>query len=230
MSTTYFSNDFFQFLVDLGQNNNKPWFDANKKRYEQSVRDPLLRFVADFDAPLRQLAPGWRADARPVGGSVMRIYRDIRFSKDKTPYKTHMAAHFGHENPVEGATPGFYLHLAPDHCGFGAGLWQPQPEPLLRVRQAIAGDAAGWQASVRGAEHKSACGFIGEQLKKPPAGFDPSHPCIDDIRRKDFAINFPLADADVLAADFLQRVVERARSAVPFVRFLGRATGVAGLS
>lgn len=227
MSKPHFTPDFFAFLAELAQHNNKPWFDANKARYEASVKDAMLGFIADLSGPLRGLAPHFVADPRPVGGSLLRIYRDTRFAKDKTPYKTNMAAQFWHEQGREGATPAFYLHLAPERCLIGAGIWHPNPQALGQIRAAIAAQPATWQDAVHGADRRSACGLIGETLKKPPAGFPADHPCIEDLKRKDFAVSRPLVPEDVLRADFLDLTLTTMRDTLPFVQFLSGALGLA---
>src|SRR5690349_1473210 len=94
----HFTPDFLRFLRDLEAHNNRDWFQKNKERYENSVRDPFLRLVADLQPRLKKLSPNIVADPSPVGGSMMRIYRDIRFAKDKTPYKTAVMAHFWHKS------------------------------------------------------------------------------------------------------------------------------------
>src|SRR5690242_18331896 len=96
--SSYFTRDTFRFLDELAANNRKEWFDANRDRYERFAKEPMLRFISDLGPKLAKAAPGYQADPRPVGGSMMRIFRDIRFSKDKSPYKTALAAHFGRDD------------------------------------------------------------------------------------------------------------------------------------
>ena len=139
----YFTKDLLGFLSDLAAHNNREWFQANKERYEQSVRDPFLQLVADLQPRLKKISPHFVADPRPVGGSMMRIYRDTRFSKDKTPYKTGVMAHFWHAKGKEGATPAFYLRLRPGESAAGGGIWHPEPDALKRIRNAIVADTAG---------------------------------------------------------------------------------------
>src|SRR5215468_1462069 len=134
-----------RFLRELAAHNNREWFQKNKERYERSVRDPFLRFVADLQPRLAKISPHFVADPRPVGGSMMRIYRDTRFAKDKAPYKTEVAAHFWHAKGKEGAMPAFHLRLEPGHSTVGAGIWRPEPFALKKIRQAIAKDAKSWQ-------------------------------------------------------------------------------------
>ena len=107
-SERYFSRELFGFLRELRGHNKRDWFQKNKQRYEAHVRDPFLRFITDLGPGLHKINPHIVVNASPTGGSMMRIYRDIRFSKDKSPYKTSAAAHFWHEKGKEGATPAFY--------------------------------------------------------------------------------------------------------------------------
>src|SRR5947209_18239113 len=120
MAKAYFTPAFFKFFADLKKHNNKPWFDANKARYETVVRAPLLAFIADFGPTLRRITPHLVADPRPVGGSMFRIYRDTRLSKDKSPYKTHASVHYAHRDHARPA-PRSYLSLAPAPAHPGRG-------------------------------------------------------------------------------------------------------------
>ncbi|HZS39005.1 MAG TPA: TIGR02453 family protein, partial [Polyangia bacterium] len=122
MGTTYFTPDLFRFLRELAANNNREWFNDNKQRYEQSVRDPFLRFVGDLAPRLKKISPRFVADPKPVGGSMMRIYRDTRFAKDKSPYKTAVMAHFWHDKGKEGATPAFFMRVQPGDSSVGGGI------------------------------------------------------------------------------------------------------------
>jgi uncharacterized protein (TIGR02453 family) len=160
------------------------------------------------------------ADPRPVGGSMMRIYRDIRFSRDKSPYKTFVAAHFWHSQGQEGATPAYYLHLEPGYSMIGAGIWRPEPAALQKIRDAIVTDGKRWQRVTSSAEFRSSCGMAGESLKRPPAGYDPKHPLIEQIKRKDFATSSSLDDRQVCGPDFMKSVLDAFRASAPFIQFL----------
>jgi uncharacterized protein (TIGR02453 family) len=120
--TAHITPALFEFFRELKANNSKEWFAENKTRYEQQVREPLLAFIADFGLRLPAISPHYVADPRKSGGSLFRIYRDVRFSKDKTPYKTGAGIQFRHERGKDAHAPGFYLHLEPDGCFFGAGI------------------------------------------------------------------------------------------------------------
>src|SRR4029078_4024466 len=128
--------ELFAFLEDLRANNDRDWFAANKHRYEEHVLEPALDFVAAFAPYLETISPRFLADARPSGGSLFRIYRDTRFSKDKSPYKTNVGIHFRHERAKDAHAPGFYLHLGPDEVFAGGGVWHPDTQAATRVREA----------------------------------------------------------------------------------------------
>ena len=137
---TYFTPELFKFFRELEKNNEREWFNANKERYERSVKEPFLQFLADLQPRLRKVSPHFVADPSPVGGSMMSIYSDTRFSKDKTPYKTAVAAHFWHAKGKEGATPAFHLRLQPGDSSVGGGIWRPEPRALKKIREAIVVD------------------------------------------------------------------------------------------
>ena len=117
--------ELFDFLIRLKVNNDREWFQANKARYEEQVKAPLQAFIGGFDERLARLSAHFVADPRPVGGSLFRIYRDVRFSKDKSPYKTAAGIHFRHERGKDAHAPGYYLHLEPSECFAACGLWMP---------------------------------------------------------------------------------------------------------
>lgn len=222
----YFTDDLFLFLEELRQHNNRDWFQQNKQRYETSVRDPFISFIGDLGGPLKKINPHMIADPRPVGGSMMRIYRDIRFSLDKTPYKTAIAARFWDSRGKEGATPAYYLHLEAGHSIIGAGIWRPEPGALKKIRDAIVADGKRWRRITSGADFRSTCGMAGESLKRPPAGYDPQHPLIEDIKRKDFATSSLLDDRQVCGPNFMKCVLDGFRASAPYVQFLSDAIGL----
>jgi len=222
----YFTPDLLHFLSELKSHNNRDWFNANKERYEGSVRDPFLRFVADLAPRLKKISAQFVADPSPVGGSMMRIYRDTRFSKDKTPYKTAVMAHFWHSKGKEGATPAFYMRLQPGDSSVGGGIWHPEPGALKRIRRAIADDSQTWQRIKEGREFRAGCGMAGESLKRPPPGFDANHPFIEDIKRKDFATMTPLDDKRVASASIMDGVLGAFETTSPFLEFLTNAVGL----
>lgn len=220
-SQAYFTPGLFQFLKDLKSHNNRDWFEKNRPRYEADVKGPLLRFIAHLDARLRRISPHVTADPRPVGGSMFRIHRDIRFSRDKSPYKTNVGAHFHHLRAGRDAhAPGFYLHLEPARSFGGGGLWHPDAAALKKIRDRIAAQSKEWKA-VRGRVDVE-----GESLKRVPAGYDPEHPFAADLRLKDFYSMEEFSERDICARDFLERYVAVCRRTTPLMEFLTKALGM----
>lgn len=214
----YFTPALFEFLTELSAHNTRDWFNAHKDRYEVTVRDPTLRFIAALAPRLRAVSPHVTADARPVGGSMFRIHRDIRFSRDKSPYKTHVGAHFTHARGGRDAhAPGFYLHLEPGRSRGGGGLWHPDGPALAKVRTRIVSHPAEWNALRRRLDVQ------GEALKRVPAGYDARHPQAEDLKLKDFYVMEPFSDREVIGRDFLDRFVEVCRRMTPLMRFLTSA-------
>ena len=216
----------FQFLRDLKANNTRPWFAANKDRYMSEVRDPMLDFISDFAGPLADISPHFRADPRPNGGSLFRIYRDTRFSKDKTPYKTNVGAHFRHAAGRNAHAPGFYLHLEPGACFAGCGIWRPDSRAIAAIRAAIDAEADKWRRATSAGDFREMFELAGDSLRRPPRGFDPDHPLIEDLKRKDFVAVARISEAEACHPDFLERFSVIARTGSAYVAFLSRAVGV----
>src|SRR2546423_4311299 len=185
MAARSFSPSLFSFLGELRDNNTREWFAENKARYVEHVQEPAIEFIAEFAPFLERISPNFRADARPVGGSLFRIYRDVRFSKDKTPYKTHVGIHFRHRSAGDAHAPGFYLHLEPGGVFAATGMWRPDAASARSVRNALAEDPRGWRRAAGGA-FGDRYHLIGDALKRPPPGFEANHPLIEDLKRKDF--------------------------------------------
>lgn len=221
-ATSHFGPELFQFLRDLTLNNKREWFLENKERYETQVREPMLRFIADFGFHLEKISRSYEADPRPSGGSLFRIYRDTRFSRDKRPYKTHTAAHFRHRaSRTDVHSPGFYLHLEPGGCFAGGGLWHAEPATLRKVRDAIVERPAAWRTVLRGK-----LSLEGDTLKRPPQGYDPTHPFIEDLKRKDFVADVPFTEAQVCSPRFLASYAAACRAMSPLMEFLTKAVGL----
>ena len=212
-----FDPALFRFLRELKANNDREWFAANKSRYEELVRGPALDFVADVAPHLERVSPHFVADPRPSGGSLFRIHRDTRFSKDKSPYKTYTGIQFRHELARDAHAPGFYLHLQPREVFVAAGIWHPDAVTLGRIRDAIARDARAWKAGRRLGERFR---LAGDSLKRAPSGYDPEHPLVEDLRRKDFICVAELSERDVCARGFVEEFVRMCRDASPLVCFL----------
>src|SRR5918999_651049 len=221
MNSESFGPELFRFLYELEDHNDRDWFEANKARYEQDLLEPALAFIEDFAPHLRELAPHLRADARRVGGSLFRIYRDTRFSKDKSPYKTMAGIYFRHEQYKEVRSPGFYLHLAPGDVFAGGGIWHPDTKTANAIREAIARDPDGWRAATDAVRLGQ-----GDALKRVPQPFEKDHPLAEDLKRRDFAAIEPLSEEHATAPGFIERYRQAIEPMVPLMRFLSRAVGV----
>lgn len=220
-SIQFFDAGFLKFHRQLKRNNDRAWFQKHKARYETEVKPQLEAFVAALKPEMAKISRHVLVDAAPRGGSIFRIYRDTRFSADKSPYKTHASAHFRHaatRSDVHG--PGYYLHLEPGASFAAAGLWRPDAANLAAIRKAIVTDPKGWKKA------KGKLEFRGEALKKVPRGYDPEHECAEDLKRKDFIVSVPLTDAQLEAAGFMKTYVATVKKAAPLMAWLARAIGV----
>ena len=222
----HFTPAFFRFLNDLSKNNNRDWFQANKERYEADLREPALQFIRDFAPYLEKISPFFVADDRKSGGSLFRIYRDIRFSKDKSPYKTYTGLHFRHERGKDAHCPGFYLHLQPKQVFAGLGIWHPDGETLGKIRESIDDDPAAWKKAVGRKKFRDHFELAGDSLKRAPKGYDPDHPQIEDLKRKDFIAVKQLTQKDVASAGFIDRFAGLCRDGSSLVEFLTGSIGV----
>lgn len=222
-----FDPSLFRFLRQLKRNNNRDWFTKNKARYEDEVLFPALAFVTAFARPLAGKAPHLQATPKRVGGSVMRVYRDVRFSKDKSPYKTNVGIHFRHEAGKDVHAPGFYVHLAPDECFLGAGMWHPDSQSLARIRLALDEHSKAWKQAIGGKKFRQTWALAGESLKRPPRDWPADHPMIDDLKRKDFIAVRAFDEADACTAGFIRFAETSLSAASPLMKFLCSAIGQA---
>lgn len=219
------TSDLFRFLEELKANNDRIWFKSNQARFEQTVREPLLAFIAAFEEPLANLSPSMLAIARKSGGSMFRIHRDTRFSKDKSPYKTWAAVQFRHEAGRDAHAPCYYLHLAPGDVFVGAGIWHPDRAALDAIRVLIDEKPAKW-VKARDAVLLAGWDLEGDALKRIPRGYAAEHPLADDLRRKDFIAVRRLSEQDVVQSGFLQRYTDLCREPIELMKFLTEALGL----
>jgi uncharacterized protein (TIGR02453 family) len=226
MAHRYFSPKLFEFLKELGHNNNRDWFLKNKARYESEVREPMLAFIADFAPRLRKISANFVADPRPSGGSMMRIYRNLRFSRDKTPYKTNAAAAFGHRGAGHFDAPSFYLSLSAAGGFAGAGMWRPDSDAVRKVRDAIVARPQVWKKAIGDPRFRARFDTAGETLARPPRGYDPEHPLIEDLKRKSFVGGMEFTRKEVCSDQFLNRFSAGCEAAGPLVKFLTEALGL----
>ena len=214
------------FLKQLSRNNNRAWFQANKSRYEACVLDVALRFIQAMQEPMAEIAPHFVVQATRVGGSLMRVYRDTRFSNAKSPYKTNIGIQFRHEQAKDVHSPGYYVHIDPQQVFLGVGMWRPEPEALRAIRNRIAARPEDWLRTMDDTKFKRQFVLGGEVLTRPPRGFDKLHPCIADIKRKSFIAVKDLALDDCLHAQFQRKVETAFRAGSPYMQFLCKAVGV----
>jgi len=215
-----FPNDALQFLAELAVCQDREWFDANKQRYEASVRDPALSFIRAVGAKLTTISSHFVASDKKVGGSLMRIHRDVRFAKDKAPYKTNIGIQFRHEVGKDVHAPGIYVHLDPDSSFLGVGLWHPEPTALAAIRTKIVDDPKAWTRVRRGQAFAETFELKGESLQRPPRGFDADHPLIEDLKRKDFIAVSDLPMALMTTSKAVDEVLRRTKVAARYLEFL----------
>ena len=177
-------------------------------------------------APLAKLSPHFRAEPKKVGGSLMRIYRDVRFSKDKRPYKTNVGIQFRHEEGRDVHAPGFYFHVDLEEVFLGVGIWHPDSEPLKQIRKAIDKDPTSWKKAKSGKAFRDRYQLAGDSLKRPPKGYDAEHPLIEDLKRKDFIAIQSLDHDDLFDPGLVKNTIANFRAAKPLMAFLCRAVRV----
>jgi uncharacterized protein (TIGR02453 family) len=226
MADAIFTSGLMKFLRDLSSNNDREWFEANRDRYERDMLEPALEFIEAFAPYLRRISPHFVASTKRSGGSLFRIHRDIRFSKDKTPYKTHLGIQFRHEAAKDAHAPGFYFHIQPGESFAGAGIWHPDNPTLTNIRQAIVDDPRTWKRVAYGKRFGDNYELAGDSLKRPPRGFDEDHPYVEDLKRKDFVGMSSFSEREITSEDLLKNFSERCRGASGFVEFLCGATGL----
>jgi uncharacterized protein (TIGR02453 family) len=221
----------FRFLRDLGRNNDKAWFEANREVYEREVRDPMRRLVEALDDNLRSIAPEIVGDPKR---SMFRIHRDVRFSRNKSPYKTNAGAWLYHRDAGrkvgtvgEGGGAGFYFHIDPTSCFMAGGIWMPARPALLRIREAIAAQPTAL------ARLTSAPGFgrrfdgLSEEakLRRVPRDFPPDHPAAEWLKLQSFTARAPIDPKIVTGPRLVERLCRDFELLVPLVRWLNRGLG-----
>ena len=222
----YFTKATFTFLKDLTENNEREWFRQNKHRYEDHVRDPAIRFITDFGDHLKTLSEHFRSDPRTVGGSMFRVYRDARFSKDKTPYKTFIGIQFRHALGKDAHAPGYYLHIDRGECFAGAGMWHPDSPSLKKIREAIVEDPQAWKRIAGAKRFRDTYALEGDRLKRPPKGCNPDHPLVEDLKRKDFIGVARIPRKMITDPKLPQELAKVFRIGTSLVEFLCGAVGV----
>ena len=226
-----FGQKTLTFLRQLKRNNRRDWFEANKESYLSDVQEMMRSFVQEMDTRFGRIAPEIIGDPKK---SVFRIYRDVRFSKDKSPYKTHAACWFFHrgagkkvgQEAHEGGA-GFYFHVEPGASFMGAGIWMPPRPTLNRLRDAVVADVTGFRAIVNNPSMKRRYGGLSDEgrLTRVPRGFPADHPAGDLLRQVSYIVGRSVTDAEVLNRNVAQRVEKDFAVALPLVRWLNSALG-----
>lgn len=231
MSFPGFGPGAVTFLRALARNNRKEWFEANRTRYEQELRQPLLALIEEVDARLGTLAPEIVGTRR----SLFRIHRDVRFSADKRPYKTNAACWFYHrdagravgENAAHGGA-GFYFHLEPGGSFAGGGIWMPPRPALDRIRTAIADDHECFAALVTDRSFRRRFGGLDEEqmLKRMPRGYEADHPAGAWLRHRSFTAGRPVDETVIGSPRLVDALLRDYAALLPMVRWLNAASGL----
>ena len=219
--TTYFSAATFKFLRALARHNERVWFQAHKADYDAHVRSPFQQLLTDLQPDVLAVSAHYRADPKPVGGSLFRLQRDTRFANDKTPYKLWQGARIFHARGRQVEAPSFYLHLQPGNCFVGAGLWHPQPVTQRAVRQFIFDNPGSWKAAAHAPAFRRKFELDdGEKLVRPPRGFPLEFEFLDDLKRRNF-VALRALDDDVVTGPRLRGILAADLAALgPFVDYL----------
>jgi uncharacterized protein (TIGR02453 family) len=215
-----------KFLKEIEKNNNREWFAENKPRYEATVLEPALDFIATMGPHLHKISDHFDAIPKRMGGSLMRVYRDTRFSKDKTPYKTNIGIQFRHQVGKDIHAPGYYMNIAPDNCFIGVGMWHPESGALRAIRERIAEKPKEWQKAIGTKAFRDNYELQGESLVRPPKGFDPEDPNLVDLKRKDFIAVTNFSKDEITSPKFVVDVAKRFGRGTAYMQFLCKAVGV----
>ncbi|MBI5464857.1 MAG: DUF2461 domain-containing protein [Ignavibacteriales bacterium] len=217
-----FPKEAFRFFAQLRKNNHREWFEKHKHEYESFVRLPMQSLIASLRPQFTRFAPEF--DLNPKR-SIFRIYRDVRFSKDKTPYKTHVAAHIVLAGKPKGFVgSGYYLHVEPSECFVGGGIYVPDGEQLKKIRKAIAGRGKEFLSILNERSFKKRFGKIeGAKLQRVPRGYDDAHPMAEWLKLKQFFVGVSLKGEECFKPGFAGLAARICEDAAPLVRFLNGA-------
>jgi len=213
-----FPEEGLKFLRSLKRNNNRDWFQAHKSDYEEFVKKPMEELVLALASDFSTIAPEIAASPK---ASIFRIYRDTRFSKDKSPYKTHVAATFPPKGLAKHQGGGLYLHIAPTEVFLGGGIYMPTSEDLMAVRRHIADNAGKFKRILNEKTFRKIFGTLwGDQLLRVPKGFPADHPAADYLRYKQYIVSRTLKPEEAKTPGFYKTILESFRTMMPFIRFL----------
>mgnify|MGYP001026514796 FL=1 len=211
-----FTDQSLKFLRSLKRHNTREWFTAHKDDYEAHVRAPMLAIIDRLAVDFPRIAPDLIASPR----SMYRIYRDTRFSPDKTPYKTHVSASFSHQTSPKHESAGLYFHLGPDQLWIGGGLYAPQTPQLQRIREHIVSNLRSFRTLAESPAMRRFGGVTGSRLKRVPRGFPADHEAADYLRLKQYLAGEELDPALALSPRFYSTLVRRFTALAPLITFL----------
>jgi uncharacterized protein (TIGR02453 family) len=215
---TYFSNEALKFLRGLKRNNDRVWFEARRDVFEKELKEPMLKLIGEVNEAMAEFAP---MHVRPPQKIMMRIYRDIRFSKDKRPYKTHVSAWWVRDGLQKTSGAGFYFSMNPEQVVIAAGAYMPEREQLLAIRRYLAEHHEEFRAVMKGKKLRSLMTEDdGHALTRAPKGFPEDHPAIDLLKKKQWAVWSRLPGDRALKATLAKDVVERFKAAAPMIALL----------
>lgn len=218
-----FTPDTVKFLKELATNNNRDWFQDNKSRYEELVLQPSLDFIAAMAPNIEKISPHYLAIPKRMGGSLMRVYRDTRFSKDKTPYKTNIGIQFRHYAGKDVHAPGLYFHVEPGECFIGVGSWHPDSKSLRAIRDHISDSPSYWKKMLNKKAFRENFELVGDTLKRPPKGYSVDHPAIEDLKRKDFIAIQSLDESQLYSKKLVSEVSKQFKQGKEFLEFICEA-------
>lgn len=215
-----FSPEAMKFLKALKKNNEREWFQPRKETYEKLWRTPMIALVEELQKEMLSFAPDYIQDPAK---SVMRIYRDTRFSKNKTPYKTYVAAAFRRNGLSKDGSAAFYFHFEEKGLLIAAGIYMPMPDELRAVRQFLTEHYLEFQKLTNARKLRSLLGELhGDATIRVPKGFDPEHPAADLTKRKQFYFDLTLEPAVITTPDAYTELLKRLKAAIPVMDFLNR--------
>lgn len=215
-----FPPETLRFLRQLKRNNNREWFLAHKQIYEEKVKAPMAELVTAVGSAMQGFAPELEADPKKA---IYRIYRDIRFSADKSPYKTHIAAFFAPRGMHKNSCAGLYFHIAPDELIIAGGIYMPDAATLRLLRQYIAGHWEQLAAVADSPEFKRLFGGLqGERLMRPPRGFPADHPAAEFLRHKHFIVSVEHDPKFAETPKLFPSLLKHFAAMMPLVRYVNR--------
>ena len=215
---TYFSGEAIKFLRGLKRNNDRVWFEARRGVFEKELKEPMLKVIGEVNEAMAEFAP---THVRPPQKIMMRIYRDIRFSKDKRPYKTHVSAWWVRDGLQKTSGAGFYFSVNPEEVVIAAGAYMPEREQLLAIRRYLAEHHEEFRAVMKAKKLRSLMTEDdGHALTRAPKGFPEDHPAIDLLKKKQWAVWSRLPGERALKVTLVKDVVERFKAAAPMIAML----------